>query len=148
QHGVDPRGGRAGAESSLDAATNSGKTLFNITASGVTIDGFTVKNATNGNQFGFGILLGAGTAGSHILNNIIQDNIAGLSLANNSAASQTVIQHNLFQNNNRAGPVSGTAIYTDQFNAGGPLTNVLIDANNFTGNSNVGVLLGSTQAAS
>ena len=88
----------------------------------VTIDGFVVQNATSANQFGFGILLGAGTAGSHILNNIIQNNIAGISLANNSTLNQTVIGHNLIQNNNQAGPISGTGIYSDQFNAGGTLT--------------------------
>src|SRR5437868_7740897 len=51
QHGVDAQNGRPGAqESILDAATNNGQTLFNITASNVTIDGFTVQNATNPNQ--------------------------------------------------------------------------------------------------
>jgi parallel beta-helix repeat protein len=149
QHGVDARTGRPGAaESILDAATNSGRTLFNITADNVTIDGFTIQNATSVNQFGFGILLGAGTSGADILNNIIQNNIAGLSLANDGAAGQTVIQQNLFLNNNQPGPASGTAIYTDQFNAGGALTNVLIDANAFTGNINAGVVLGSNQAQS
>src|SRR5437899_238635 len=81
------------AESIID---NSGG-AFNATASNVTIDGFTAQRETNGALTGFGILLGAGTSGSQVLNNIIQNNIAGLSLANNSATSQTVIQHNLFQ---------------------------------------------------
>ena len=49
--------------------------------------------------------------------------------------------------NNQAGSVSGTAIYTDQFNAGGSLANVTIDANTFTNNTNAAVLLGSTNAA-
>jgi hypothetical protein len=149
QHGVDAQNGRPGAVESIVTGTgNNGQTPFSITASNVTIDGFTVEDATNANQFGFGILLGAGTSGSQVLNNIIQDNLAGLSLANNSSSNQTVIQHNLFQNNNQPGPASGTAIYTDQFNAGGALTNVLIDSNTFASNSNAGVVLASTQAGS
>jgi hypothetical protein len=133
--GVDPVTGTRGAESIVTGVGNGGKTPFYITASNVTIDGFTVEGATNSNQFGFGVLLGAGTSGSQVLNNIIQDNIAGLSLTNAPGGNQAVIQHNLFQNNNMSGPVSGTDIYTDQFNAGGALTNVLIDSNTFTNTS-------------
>jgi|GEM_PF-2413676 len=147
QHGVDAQNGRPGAqESILDAATNTGKTLFNITASNVTIDGFTVQNATNANQFGFGILVGAGTSGTQLLNNIIQNNIAGISLANNSTSNQAVIQHNLIQNNNQPGPVTGTGIYSDQFSAGGTLADVLIDNNTFKGNSDAGLDFSSTDA--
>src|SRR5207245_4815390 len=47
QHGVDAQKGRPGAfESVLDAATDNGQTLFNITANDVTIDGFTIQNPT------------------------------------------------------------------------------------------------------
>jgi uncharacterized repeat protein (TIGR01451 family) len=145
QHGVDAQNGRPGAqESILDAATNNGQTLFNITASNVTIDGFTVQNATNANQFGFGILMGAGTSGTQLLNNIVQDNIAGIALANNSTSNQTVIRQNLIQNNNQPGPVTGTGIYSDQFSAGGTLSDVLIDNNTFTGNSDAGLDFSST----
>jgi Right handed beta helix region len=112
----------------------------------VTIDGFTVQGATNANVFGFGILLGAGTSGSQVLNNIIQNNIAGLSLSNNPAGNPALIQHNLFQNNNQPGPISGTAIYTDQFNAGGKVANVTIDSNSFLNNQNTAVLIGPTNA--
>jgi hypothetical protein len=147
QHGVSAVTGRPGAaESVLDASGNGGVTLFDVAANDVTIDGFTVENATSTNDLGYGIVLGAGTHGSHVLNNIIENNIAGLSLANNSGTDQTVIQFNLFQNNNQPGSVSGTAIYTDQFAAGGALTDVLIDSNAFANNSNAGVLLGATTA--
>jgi hypothetical protein len=145
QHGVDART-RSGAESIVTGAGNSGFTPFNVTASNVTIDGFTVEDATSGNTFGFGIVLGAGTSGTHVLNNIIQDNIVGLSLANNSASNQTVIQHNLFKNNNQSGPASGTGIYSDQFNAGGTLSDVLIDGNTFTGQTDAGIDFSSTDA--
>jgi len=81
-----------------------------------------------------------------VVNNIIQVNIAGLSLANNPSGSPALVRHNLFRNNNQPGPVSGTAIYTDQFNAGGNLANVTIDANAFANDNNAAIILGSTQA--
>jgi len=144
QAGVDART-RSAAESIVTDSV-SGRTQFNITASDVTIDGFTLQGETSAIQFGFAVLIGAGTSGTHILNNIIQNNIAGISLAN-SGASQLVIRHNLIQNNNNAGPVSGTGIYTDQFNDGGTMSNVLIDANAFSGNSNGDILLAPTSPA-
>jgi len=147
QHGVDARNSR-GPESVVDGTNNGGVTPFNITANNVTLDGFTVQGNTSANTFGFGILLGAGTSGARVLNNVIQNNIAGLSLANSPAGNPALIQHNLFQNNNQPGPISGTGIYTDQFNAGGALANVTIDANTFINNQNVAVLLGSTLAGS
>jgi hypothetical protein len=146
QAGVDARNpartGLPATESVVDG--NNGTTSFDVTASNVTIDGFTVQGDTNPNQFGFGILLGAGTSGAHVLNNIIQDNIAGLSLANMSTPA--LIQHNLFRNDNNTGPVSGTGIYSDQFNAGGNLNNVTIDANAFVNDNNDGIIIGPTSA--
>ncbi len=117
------------------------------TANEVTIDGFIVENETSTNQFGFGIVPGAGTNGSHILNNPIENNLAGLALASSRPPGQTVIENNLFLDDNQPGPLSGTAIRTAQFVAGGALTNVRID-NVFWGNNNVGVLLESTEAGS
>ena len=149
QFGADARAGRTGlpaTETVMDDTANGGRTPFNVSASGVVLDGFTVQGVTDGNQFGFGIILGAGTSGSQVLNNIIQNNIAGISLANATAATPTVVARNLIRSNNQPGPVSGTAIYTDQFNAGGALAGVVIDANDFLANDNVAVLLGSTQA--
>jgi hypothetical protein len=145
QFGVDART-QSGAETVMDAAGNGGKTPFYVTANDVTIDGFTIQGATNSNQFGFGIVLAGGTSGAHIVNNIVQNNIVGLSLANAPGGNQAVIQHNLFKNNNAAGPSSGDGIYTDQFNAGGTLSNVLIDSNTFTGNSDAGLDFSSTDA--
>jgi hypothetical protein len=137
QLGVDARA-RRGAETVVTGFGNNGQTPFNVTANNVTIDGFTVEGATNPNQFGYGIVLGAATSGTHVLDNIVQDNIAGLSLANNSARHQTVIEHNLFRSNNEPGSASGSAIYSDQYLTGGPLTgavtNVLIKGNTFVNN--------------
>ncbi len=137
QMDVDAQGGRVGAAETIVAglgATPAGGTPFSITASDVELNGFTVEGNTNANAFGFGILLGAATAGSEIRNNIVQNNIVGIGLANNSASNQTVITANLIRNNNNPGPASGSGIYTDQFVAGATLTNVFIVNNTFSGN--------------
>jgi hypothetical protein len=145
QAGVDAQSGRPGAPESIVDQNGNGQAGFYISANNVVIDGFTVQNSTNGAFPGFGFLLGAGTSGSQVLDNIIQDNIAGISLAN-TGASPAVIQHNLIRNNNQPGPASGHGIYTDQFNAGGTLANVLIDSNSFVGNSGQGIGFSSTDA--
>lgn len=150
QSGVDARlvtrTGLPATESVVTGAA--GTTSFNVTASNVTIDGFTVQGATLPNVFGFGIVLGAGTSGAHVVNNIVQNNIAGLSLANSPGGNQAVISSNVFRNNNQPGPAGGTGIYTDEFNAGGALTNVLIDNNNFIGNVSQGIAFSSSTPGS
>jgi hypothetical protein len=142
--GADART-RSGPESIVDG--NAGSTSFYVTADGVTVDGFTVKNQTNVNQFGAGIVLGAGTSHATIVNNIVTSNMVGLFLANDNTAGQTLIQHNVFSNNNNAGSASGTGIYTDQYVAGGAVSNVLIDANTFSGQSDSGIGFSSSSAA-
>ena len=148
QAGVDartaPRSTDRPSEAIVTGAGSAGRTPFYVTANNVTINGFTVEGATDPNTFGYGILLGQTTSGSQILNNIIQNNIIGLGLANNSGANQTRIEQNLIQNNNATGPASGTGIYTDESVSGGTLTNVVINENGFTNNLNPAVLLGST----
>jgi hypothetical protein len=149
--GVDARDpsrtGLATTESLATGTGNAGKTPFDITAEDVTIDGFTVEGNTDGNNLGFGIVIGAGRSGAAIENNIIQNNIAGISLANDDPLKPATIRGNVIRNNNQPGPVSGTGIYSDQFNAGGALSGVSITQNMFTNNSNASVLLGSTSAA-
>jgi uncharacterized repeat protein (TIGR01451 family) len=143
-----------GAGASIDARTRSitesviqppgGANAFTVGTSSVTIDGFTAENTTS-STFVFAIDVNSGTTGTQILNNIIQNSVAGISLAN-TGGTQMVIRHNLIQNNNVAGPVSGTAVYSDQFEAGGTLSNVLIEENTFNNNSNGGVLIAPTSA--
>ena len=146
QAGLDARSGRGGPESIVTG--NAGTSAFFITASGVTVDGFTVQGQTNANQFGAGIVIGAGTSGAQIVNNIIQNNVVGLFLANQPAGNQAVIQGNLIRNNNNAGPAAGSGIYTDQYVSGGILRNVLIDNNKFSGNNDAGIDFSSSVANS
>jgi hypothetical protein len=141
-------GTRSGPESILQ---NSGG-LF-VTANDVSLDGFTVQNSTSEAFTGYGIYLAAGTSGAHIINNIIQDNIAGIGLANNPGGNQALIQCNLFRNNTRSGEASGHGIYSDQFVAGvGGVDGVLIDNNDFVNDNGAtsgtwGIGMGNTEAA-
>lgn len=131
QAGVDART-RAGAESIVNDLQGT-----SVSASGVVIDGFTVQNSTVAAFTGFGIWLNPGVSGTQIVNNIIQDNIVGIGLAN-SGTSQAVIRHNLIRNNTKPGGASGSGIYTDEF-VGGPTTrNVLIEENAFIGHAGFG----------
>lgn len=103
---------------------------FYIHADDVIIDGFTVQSS-NASTYGGGVVIFGGQSGTQITNNVIQSNMTGVLLANNSASKQAVIRNNLFRRNNLAGPTQGRAIYTNGSVSGGTLTNVLIDSNTF-----------------
>ena len=140
--GVDARNAR-GAESIVYAT----QTVFDIRANDVTIDGFTIEgdDADIGALQGAGVLMRPSIQGTHVLNNIIQNNVTGIYLSNNSDTDACVIQHNLIQNNFEANnnwvtkqENGSRGIYTDGTVSGGLLTNVLIDSNtianfNFSG---------------
>jgi len=139
QSGVDART-RVGAESIIGDIQGT-----SISASGVVIDGFTIQNSVVAAFTGYGIWLNPGVSGTQILNNIIQDNIAGIGLAN-GGASPALIRHNLIRNNNSPGGASGTGIYTDEFVGGSTVRNVLIQENAFSGNNNAGIDSSNTDA--
>ena len=107
---------------------------FYITANDVTIDGFFVQGNTSNNTYGAGIVIAPKVSGTHILDNFISKNVAGIDLANYSSTDQAVIQHNYFYFNNNDGANGGRGIYSDGQVSGGNLTNVLIDGNMFFGN--------------
>jgi len=130
-HG-ESRSAALSSETILTGTGNGGVTPLVISANNVTVDGFLIEGQTNVNQFGGGIYLQPGTSGSVIQNNIVQNNVIGLFLANNSGTAQTVVQHNLFRDNTVPGAGSGTDIYADNFTAGSNLQNVLIQNNSFT----------------
>lgn len=139
QAGVDARGTR-GAESIVYAT----QTVFDITANDVTINGFTIEgdDANIGAALGAGVLMAPSIHGTHVLDNIIQSNVTGIYLSNNSNTDACIIQNNLIQNNFETGNNWATeewngsrGIYTDGTVSGGYLTNVLINANTIA-NSN------------
>lgn len=143
QAGVDARSGRTGLPATESVVTgNLGTTSFYVTANDVTIDGFTVQGQTSDTQFGAAIVLGAGTSGADVVNNIVQNNVAGLFLANSPAGGGLVVQRNLFRNNGNISGAAPSAIYTDEFVAGGAIANVLIDNNDFIANGD-GIVLSS-----
>ncbi|HWE00903.1 MAG TPA: NPCBM/NEW2 domain-containing protein, partial [Tepidisphaeraceae bacterium] len=138
QAGVDARSNprQAGIGESIvtGAALTDGSIScgFHVTANDVTIEGFTVEgNTSDSIASGAGIVIAPGVSGTHVLDNIVQNNVSGLFLANASATDAAVIQYNVFRNNNNSGQNNGRGIYTDATVSGGNLTNVTIDSNTF-----------------
>jgi len=135
-----------GAQAGVDARTRSGAESVitdpfgtSVAADNVVLDGFTVQGGTL-TYTGYGIWLNPGDDGTQILNNIIQDNIAGIGLANGGSA-QAVIRQNLIQNNDQPGAASGSGIYTDQYVGGSIVRNVLIEENAFISNGGFGAAI-------
>ena len=133
QAGVDARNMR-GTESIVFAT----QTVFDVRANDVTIDGFTIEgnDADIGALQGAGVLMRPSIHGTHVFNNIIQNNVTGIYLSNNSDTDACLIQHNLIQNNFEKNNNWQTkqengsrGIYTDGTVSGGFLTNALIDSN-------------------
>lgn len=145
QAGVDARTRPTPQASPSPSPTPSTESILNgpggslhITASNVTVDGFTVQEASSA-PLGVGIFTAANRSGHRILNNIIRDNTAGLYL-NSNGALQSTVRQNYFISNNRAGSASGNGIYTDQ-----GASNILIEQNRFTGHTNSAVVFAATQ---
>lgn len=88
----------------------------------VTIDGFTVSGRSSGE----GITVGGADAGWLVQNNIIRDNVVGIS----ELASNGTITKNLIDDNNRTGSANGTGIYNDFV-----VNGVTITQNRLTGHS-------------
>jgi hypothetical protein len=139
QAGSDARA-RVGAESVVTDPQGT-----SVSASDVYIDGFTFQDSVFTTFTGFGIWLNPGSSGTVISNNIIQNNIVGIGLANNGA--QAIIAHNLIQFNNLPGGASGNGIYTDEFVGGPVVRNVLVTENAFVGNDDAGLDISNTDPA-
>ncbi|MBI1879810.1 MAG: DUF11 domain-containing protein [Chloroflexi bacterium] len=133
QQGVDART-RPFVAANESIVNNPGGS-FSLQANNVVLDGFTVQGTTAGSPLGTGIYLSGLFSGYNIRNNIVQNNIFGL-YPHSSGSVQTIIQQNLFQNNNNSGAANGNGIYSDQ-----GLSNALIDNNRFTNNFNSAILI-------
>src|SRR4051794_4796480 len=134
--GVDARN-RAGTtgESVMDNAGGA----FDVKASGVSIDGFRIENATTA-PLGSGVALAPDASGYRVVNNIVQNNTVGLSL-NSDGLSHSVVRHNAIKNNNAAGANSGNGIFGTDV-----VGDIAIDANSFTGHNEDSILLRHTRA--
>jgi nitrous oxidase accessory protein NosD len=132
--GVDARVPR-GLESAIADAQGT-----SVAANNVIIDGFTVQDSSLAAFTGYGIWINPGRSGTHIVNNVIQNNIVGIGLAN-SGAAQGLIRHNLIRDNTRPGRASGSGIYTDEFSGGPIVRDVVIEENAFTGHAGVGAAI-------
>ena len=76
--------------------------------------GVIVQGETNQDDVtGAGIVIAPARNGTRILNNIVQNNVSGLFLSNNSSTNRCLIQYNLFRNNNNDGENGGRGIYTN-----------------------------------
>ena len=101
QTGVDARNRAAVPETIVNG--NAGTTAFIVDDDDVELNGFTVRDQTQVNQFGAGVFLRPGTAGTEFRNNIVEFNVIGLFLANDDGGNQTVIERNVFRQNNNPG---------------------------------------------
>ncbi len=146
QHGVDART-RTGVPETVITANAAGSGGFGINASNVVIDGFTI--ATNAPtsalnniapNYGTGIDVAATVSGTQIINDIIQNNVFGVYLKSDGTY-KTLVEHDLFNNNNQPGAASGNGIYTD-----GALSNAVIENNTFTANSSAGIVMAGSSA--
>jgi hypothetical protein len=138
-----------GAQAGVDARTRVGSETIlsnsqgmSVSANNVVFDGLTIQDSVNPALTGYGLRLNPGINGTQVINNIFKDNIVGLGISN-GGATQCLVQHNLFKDNNQAGGASGTGIYTDQF-VSQAVSNVLINENLFENNDNAGIAFSSS----
>jgi nitrous oxidase accessory protein NosD len=139
EYGVDPTT-PSGPESVIDDANGP----VQIEADSDTINGFTIQGAVNDpltvpGAFGAGIWTNPGFSstqgGVQILDNIIQDNIAGIELDNTGVIPASV-EDNLIQNNNEPGSGSGNGIEVDF-----GLSNATVESNTFSGDTSASMVV-------
>ncbi|MDQ2809085.1 MAG: right-handed parallel beta-helix repeat-containing protein, partial [Chloroflexota bacterium] len=133
QAGNDARVGRT--DETAETVLNKDTGGFDLTSgpSNVTIDGFLIEGASgpNGNARGIFIL---GGSGYQVLNNILRYNSMGAFFSSDGTV-QTRFYRNRVENNNNTPTGDGD---TGLFGGSGPVNNVLIDSNQFAGNSSAG----------
>jgi hypothetical protein len=128
--GIDARTRSLSNESIVESADPS-KPIFLLDADGVVLDGFLVQDNT-GNA---GVQTTQAHSGYQVINDVIRNNVFGLYLQS-GGATQTVVQHDRFVNNNQSGSANGNGIYSD---AG--LQSALIAQNRFVHHANAAITL-------
>jgi len=118
--GLDARTRTTADESVVGSASGA----FQISADGVTIDGFTVSGVSTG--LNAGVTTSSSTSGYAVLNNVITNNVIGI-FANSDGAS--TIARNLITANNTAGPSGGAGIYSEA------TVGLIIDDNEISGHT-------------
>ena len=115
-------------------ASDPNQPIFMLAANGITLNGFLVEDNSNN----AGIQTSPAFSGYRVLNNIVQDNVFGIYLHGNGAAT-TLVRRNLLDGNNRPGSASGNGIYSDQGALG-----ITIQANTFRNHANTGIIFTDT----
>ncbi|HEY0813521.1 MAG TPA: right-handed parallel beta-helix repeat-containing protein [Pseudonocardia sp.] len=135
QHGVDARGGRTNLakESIIDGGGAAGIQITGTT-SGVTVDGFTIRNSGTDAQEHDGIEAFSGGSGFNFLNNVVTQTTYGINMSSLGTPGSTVAR-NRFDTNNRSGSRGGSGVFI----CCGPGNNLSITDNLFTGNNSAAV---------
>jgi hypothetical protein len=131
QHGVDARNGRTNLakESVIDGGGDAGIRITGAT-SGVTVDGFTIRNSGIVGAPHDGIEAFGGGSGFNFLNNVITQTTYGINMSSLGASASTV-SRSRFDTNNRSGNQGGSGVFI----CCGPGNNLSITDNLFTGNN-------------
>jgi hypothetical protein len=135
QHGVDARGGRTdlAKESVIDGGGAAGIQITGST-SGVTVDGFTIRNSGTDALPRDGIEAFSGGSGFSFVNDVITQTTYGINMSSLGAAPSTVT-HDRFDTNNRSGSQGGSGVFV----CCGPGNDLSITDNLFTGHSSAAV---------
>ena len=135
QAGIEATKGRTSAVRESIVSGHDGG--FVLQANDITVDGFTAQEAYNTgiSSFASGIWTDTHFSGYRLLNNIVQMNTIGITLAS-SAGDTTVVSGNRIVNNNEPGSAAGNGIYADQSLGSGTITN-----NVFRNNSSAAIFI-------
>ena len=135
QHGVDARSGRTNLakESVIDGGGGAGIQITGAT-SGVSIDGFTIRNSGTDTQQHDGIEAFGGGSGFNFVNNVVTQTTYGINMSSLGASPSTV-SRSRFDTNNRSGKDGGSGVFI----CCGPGNNLSITDNLFTGNNSAAV---------
>ncbi len=135
QRGVDARAGRTDVsrESVIDGGGSAGIQITGAT-SGVTVDGFTIRNSGTDTQPRDGIEAFSGGSGFTFTNDVVTQTTYGINMSSLGAAPSTVA-HNRFVDNNRSGAQGGSGVFV----CCGPGNGLSITDNLFTGHSSAAV---------
>ncbi|HEY2415372.1 MAG TPA: right-handed parallel beta-helix repeat-containing protein [Pirellulaceae bacterium] len=118
-----------------------GQDGFHLAANDIVIRGFTIEDSDMSQATSVGVEIDRATSGDTVDSNLIQETTEGMYL-NTSGAHKTTVQNNLFRNNNNPGAASGNGIYSDQ-----GASNVVIQHNYFTGQTNASIIFVDTGAS-